>query len=105
MDAIITAGVQIGENVIIGAGSVVTKNCDSNGVYAGCPAKKIMDLDQFYYRRYNAQVEEARELAVAYFERFGHKPDMEIFHEYFMVLVIDVQLKRTKHFQIRLSCA
>ena len=33
--------VNICDNVIIGAGSVVTKNIDSAGVYAGNPAKKI----------------------------------------------------------------
>lgn len=103
MDAIITAGVQIGENVIIGAGSVVTKNCDSNGVYAGCPAKKIMDLDQFYDRRYNAQVEEAKELAVTYFERFGHKPDMEIFHEYFMVFSDRCAIEASKTFSDKIE--
>lgn len=85
MDSIITAGVQIGDNVIIGTGSVVTKNCESNSVYAGCPAKKIMSLDEFCGKRYKAQLEEAKELAVAYFERFGHKPDREVFHEYFML--------------------
>ena len=34
-------GVTINENCVIGHGSIVTKNCDANSVYAGCPAKKI----------------------------------------------------------------
>ena len=51
MDSIITAGVRIENNVVIGAGSVVTKNCDSNSVYAGVPAKKIMSLEEFYHKR------------------------------------------------------
>ena len=33
--------VRICDNVVIGAGAVVTKNIDSPGVYAGNPAKKI----------------------------------------------------------------
>jgi acetyltransferase-like isoleucine patch superfamily enzyme len=33
--------VRICDDVVIGAGSVVTKNIDSAGVYAGNPAKKI----------------------------------------------------------------
>lgn len=31
--------VEIGQNCVIGAGGVVTKNLDSNGVYVGVPAK------------------------------------------------------------------
>ncbi|WP_214760039.1 DapH/DapD/GlmU-related protein [Exiguobacterium sp. s146] len=34
----------IGDNVIIGANSVVTKDCISNGVYAGIPAKRLKDI-------------------------------------------------------------
>lgn len=51
MDAVVTAGVTIGDNVIIGAGSVITKDCDSNYVYAGVPGKKIMSLEDFYYKK------------------------------------------------------
>lgn len=36
--------VSICNNVVIGAGSVVTKNITSPGIYAGNPAKKIKDL-------------------------------------------------------------
>jgi len=44
-NAIILPGVQIGDNVIIGAGSVVTKSFPSNVVIAGNPAKVIRALD------------------------------------------------------------
>ncbi len=36
--------VEICDNVVIGAGSVVTKNIIQSGIYAGNPAKKIKDL-------------------------------------------------------------
>lgn len=36
--------VSIVSNVVIGAGSVVTKNIDEPGVYAGNPAKKIKSI-------------------------------------------------------------
>ncbi|MCP4458484.1 MAG: N-acetyltransferase [Cytophagales bacterium] len=36
--------VQIADRVVIGAGSVVTKDISEAGVYAGNPAKKIRDL-------------------------------------------------------------
>lgn len=36
--------VQICDRVVIGAGSVVTKNIIESGIYAGNPAKKLRDL-------------------------------------------------------------
>lgn len=103
MDSIITAGVQIEDNVIIGAGSVVTKDCASNSVYAGCPAIKIMSLDEFHDKRQKVQLEEAKELAVAYFERFGHKPDREVFHEYFMLFSDESDFEETKTFSDKMD--
>lgn len=47
MNAIILMGSSIEDNVIIGAGSVVSGHIQSNSVYAGNPAKKIYTLDQF----------------------------------------------------------
>lgn len=85
MNAIITSGVTIGDNVIIGTGSIVTKDCPMDGVYVGNPARKIMDISEFYEKRRNAQLQEAKDLAVAYFEHFGIKPEPEVFHEYFML--------------------
>jgi len=41
---IVLAGVSIGDNSVVGAGSVVCKNVDANSVYAGNPAKKIKSL-------------------------------------------------------------
>lgn len=48
MDCMILPGVIIGDNVIIGAGSVVTKSIPSNSVAAGVPARVIKTLDDFY---------------------------------------------------------
>jgi acetyltransferase-like isoleucine patch superfamily enzyme len=36
--------VNICDNVVIGAGAVITKNITQPGVYAGNPAKKLKDL-------------------------------------------------------------
>lgn len=43
----IMPGVTIGNNVVIAASSVVTKDCESNSVYAGVPAKKIRELKDY----------------------------------------------------------
>ncbi|MGO5306768.1 acyltransferase [Agathobacter sp. LCP21S3_B2] len=45
--SIVLPGVTIGNNVIIGAGSVVTKSLESGNVYGGVPAKKISTIDEY----------------------------------------------------------
>lgn len=40
-------GVTIGNNVVIGAGSIVTKNLEENAVYAGIPARLVKSLDEY----------------------------------------------------------
>lgn len=40
----IMPGVTIKKGCIIGAGALVTKSTESNGLYIGCPAKRIQDL-------------------------------------------------------------
>ena len=48
--SLIMAGVHIGSNVIIGAGSIVTKSIPDNCMVAGNPAKYIGNTDDFYKR-------------------------------------------------------
>jgi acetyltransferase-like isoleucine patch superfamily enzyme len=42
--SVILGGVRIGENSIIGAGSVVTRNVKKNSIYFGNPAKFIRKI-------------------------------------------------------------
>ena len=44
MNCIILKGVNIGDNTVIAAGSVVIKSCDKDSLYAGNPAKKIKNI-------------------------------------------------------------
>lgn len=37
----IIQGIKVAENTIIGAGAVVVRNIEEEGVYAGCPARKV----------------------------------------------------------------
>ena len=48
-NATLLPGVIIGENALIGAGSVVTKDVPANKVYAGNPAKEINDINNLPY--------------------------------------------------------
>lgn len=43
--ACILPGVELGDNVVVGANAVVTHNFSANAVIAGCPAKLIRMLD------------------------------------------------------------
>ncbi len=43
----IMPGVTIGDNVVIAAGSVVARDCDSDSVYGGVPARKIKTLAEY----------------------------------------------------------
>lgn len=43
-NSLIIPGVTIGNGVVIAAGSVVTKDCESDCLYGGVPAKKIKKL-------------------------------------------------------------
>lgn len=42
--ALILPGVTIGDGCVIAAGTVVTKDCEPNGLYAGVPSTRIRDL-------------------------------------------------------------
>ena len=50
-NSVILYGVKIQPNVIIASGSVVVKDCESNSVYAGVPAKKIGTLGDYISKR------------------------------------------------------
>ncbi|HUR01797.1 MAG TPA: DapH/DapD/GlmU-related protein, partial [Nonomuraea sp.] len=46
-NATLLPGITIGSNVVVGAGSVVTKDLPGNAVYAGVPARFICSLDEY----------------------------------------------------------
>lgn len=47
----ILKGVTIGDNVIIGIGSIVNKDIPSNSIAVGVPAKVIGSYDDYYAKR------------------------------------------------------
>lgn len=59
MKSTILMGANIGDNVIIGAGSVVSGTIPSNTVAAGVPAKVVCTLDEYYEKRKQRTLEEA----------------------------------------------
>lgn len=71
----VLAGSTIGDNVIIGANAVVSGRVESNSVYAGNPAKKIMSIEEYYERRFKKQPQEIEYMFVAYKEFYGKNPN------------------------------
>jgi acetyltransferase-like isoleucine patch superfamily enzyme len=47
----ILPNVTVGEKAVVGGGSVVTKDVPPRTVVAGCPARKVMTLEQFEAKR------------------------------------------------------
>lgn len=47
--------VRIGNNVVIAAGSVVTKDVEDNSVVGGIPAKKLTTFDSLVEKRLNSK--------------------------------------------------
>ncbi|MFZ3132384.1 MAG: acyltransferase [Desulfosporosinus sp.] len=54
--SIIMPGVNIGDNCVIGAGSIVTKDIPSNSVAAGAPARVKKTIDE-YFEKYKDLVD------------------------------------------------
>jgi acetyltransferase-like isoleucine patch superfamily enzyme len=73
-NSVILRNVKIGDNVIVGAGSVVSKSIESNTVCAGNPAKVIMTIDDYYQKRKEKLLDEARMNAMTILEAKGKLP-------------------------------
>lgn len=83
MNAIILRNVKIGNNVIIGAGSIVTQDIPDDSVVAGNPAKIIMSLDEYFNKRKEQYVNEAKEYARLVYQKTGNKPTISIMTNFY----------------------
>lgn len=81
--AMILRGVTIGDNVIIAAGSIVSKDVPSNSVVAGVPARVVCTLDEYYQKRKAVAVNEAKQYARDLYQYRGVRPTVEDFWEEF----------------------
>ena len=96
MHSTILMGTHIGDNVIVGAGSVVSGNIPSNVVIAGNPAKIIRTLDEHIAIR----KKKSRKEAFLYYNTFcnakGRKPTIREMGPFFSLF-----LERTKEAVIK----
>ena len=77
MNATILMGAHIGDNVIIGAGAVVSGNIESDSVYAGNPAKKVCTLQEHYENNCRHFIESAACYAREFKRTRGRLPEID----------------------------
>lgn len=72
MNSTILCGVNIGNQVIVGAGAVVTKDIPSNSVVAGAPARVICSYSDYIEKQKNI-----RRKRCLYFEDYILREDLK----------------------------
>ena len=100
-NVMILKGVTIGDNVFIGAGSIVTKDIPSNCVAVGIPCKKVYSLDDYYEKRKAASFGEAVEYARSIKECLGREPRVEDFWEEFPLFLSGVEISKCHNLPVK----
>lgn len=104
VNSIILMGTKIGDNCIIAAGSVCTGTYPSNSVIAGNPAKVILSLDDYYKKRVNSFVSEAKMYAKYFYEVYKIKPSIQDMGAFFpLYLERNIDKLKENNINIRLS--
>lgn len=80
-------GVTIGDNCIIGLGSIITHDIPSNSVVVGCPAKVIGNTDDYFEKRKQECIEESFEYVRAFEKRNQRRPVLSDLWEEFPLFV------------------
>lgn len=76
INSIILMGADIGDNVIVGAGSVVSGNVPDNVVVAGNPAKIICTLDEYYEKRKKQSIKAAKIYVNKFYTKYKRDPSV-----------------------------
>ena len=77
----------IGDNCIIGAGSLVNKPIPSNSVAAGVPCRVICTIEEYYAKRQKLWVDEAIAYANVIRERAHREPTINDFRPEFGLFI------------------
>lgn len=80
-------GVEIGDNCIIGAGSIVTKDIPANSVASGIPCKVICSIEEYYEKRKRLWVNEALSYAKTIRKVENREPTIKDFQPEFGLYV------------------
>lgn len=83
MRSMILKNTTIGDNCVIGAGSVVRGHIPDNSVTTGNPARVIMSIEDLYQKYKLRELDEAREFTLTFTKNRGAPPRLADFTEYF----------------------
>lgn len=83
----ILKGVSIGDNCIIGAGSIISRDIPSNSVAVGNPCKVICSLDEYFHKRKIKAFKESIEYVKSIHKKFGRRPLLSEMREEFIYFV------------------
>ena len=103
MNTVILKGTSIGDNVIVGAGSVVTGRYSSDCVIAGNPAKVICLLEEYRVKRQKAQLSEAIQLVDEYYAVYNEIPTKDVLAEFFWLFEPRKEITNAS-FRSKMSC-
>lgn len=81
----ILMGTTIGNNVIIGANSLVKGKFPDDVVIAGNPAKVICTLEEYYLKRKDNYINEAKFYAELFYKNEGRKPTMKDMGQFYPI--------------------
>lgn len=93
----------IGNNSIVGAGSVVHGTFPDNSVIAGNPAKVVCSIEEYSAKRQKRQLSEATEIVKCYRRSFGCNPPKEILPAYFWLFTARTEQITTPAFLQRMK--
>lgn len=83
INVVVLKGVTIGDNCVIGACSLVTKDIPANSVAADVPCRVICSIDEYYRKRKQVAFAEAVEYVQSIQERFKRNPyKRELYEEF-----------------------
>lgn len=104
VNSILLMGTHLGNNVIVGAGSVVRGFFPDNVVIAGNPARVVCTLEEHYQRRCKKTIQEAVACAKRYREIFGERPTPKDL-EGFKFLFVPRNSELVKEYGLSFQCS
>lgn len=87
MNSTILMGAHIGNNVIIGAGSIVSGKIPDNVVVAGNPAKIIFGLDDYYNKRKEKELDESFDYFWQFYKKYKRYPKIAEMGPFFSIFL------------------
>lgn len=93
-DVTVLKGVTIGDNCIIGLGSIVTRDIPSNSVATGVPCRVVCSIEEYYKKRRQIQVKEAIELGVSIIENLNRQPVITDFKEEWVLFLTEPEMEK-----------